>query len=795
MIGLGGWRVGCCLVLAWISCGAAAVPVGYFGGRLSDGRGIQIFLGGDPAAWAGRVQVDGDPYAHGLGIRTNAQGRVEWFCEQDPASARGSLVSAVLIAKTDGLGLEGEIRWRGTGSGLAFSAEGLGGVGRVSRRRGLRVAGRGGSKAFEGSWPSFQDADPLLRAVSKRLEAEAAGGAREFTAGAYGLLWEGLKSGGAGWDWEGSVEVLVVGVRPGWVSLRELRYEYTGGAHGLSHWMGRNFVRVGNTVREPTLADLFRPEAKWAEQLSGLALADLRAQGAAWTLDSTSPEMRVTGFEAKELSSFNLSDPGLLLHFSLYSVAPYSDGLFSVLIPWERIEPMLRDEVRGWLGRRTPAAFTLAKGEPGGAKEVEARVERLIREATQGTRVMERLAFLCDTFGPRLSGSPHLERAIDWVLARLKEDGFENVRGEPVSVPHWVRGEESLEELEPLPQRLPLLGLGGTTNTPVEGISADVLVVSSFAELEKRAAEAKGRMVVFNPPFTEYGDTVRYRSRGAAAAAKVGAIASLIRSVTPFSLRTPHTGMMQYEAGVPRIPHAAITVEDAERLRRLQERGVVPRLRLRLEAKTLPDAMSRNVIAELPGRERPEEVVLVGGHIDSWDVGQGALDDAGGCLAAWEALRLIRETGPAPRRTLRLVLWTNEENGLAGAKAYPARHREELSRHVLAVESDWGIGPVKGFAFTGSERAMAQLKGLVPRLEPIGAGQLRAGAGGSDLGPLLQAGVPVMDLWTDRRDYFWFHHSAADTVDKVDPVELNRCVAALAVLLYSVAEMDETLAR
>ncbi len=176
-------------------------------------------------------------------------------------------------------------------------------------------------------------------------------------------------------------------------------------------------------------------------------------------------------------------------------------------------------------------------------------------------------------------------------------------------------------------------------------------------------------------------------------------------------------------------------------------------------------------------------------------VGQGALDDGGGCVAAWEALRIIRTTGLRPRRTLRLVLWTNEGNGLRGARAYPLRHRDELARHVLAVESDWGIGPVAGFAFTGSERANGQLREVLPLLAVLGAGQLRAGAGGSDLGPLLQEGVPVMDLWTDRRDYFWFHHTAADTVDKVDLAELNRCVSALAVMLYAVAEMPVPLAR
>jgi carboxypeptidase Q len=424
-----------------------------------------------------------------------------------------------------------------------------------------------------------------------------------------------------------------------------------------------------------------------------------------------------------------------------------------------------------------------------------ARIGRLVESANRGGRALERLTELCDTFGPRFSGSTNLEAAIDWAMARLKEDGFQNVRGEPVKVPKWVRGAESLEELSPRPSRLPVLALGGSVGTPDGGVTARVLVVTNFAELTDRADEARGRIVVFAVPFTAYGETVRYRTRGAIEASKVGAVACLLRSVTPFSLQTPHTGMMVYDEAVPRIPAAAVSVEDAERLRRAQVRGWDTVLRLQLGARTLPDVESRNVVADIPGRTHPEEIVLVGGHFDSWDVGQGALDDGGGCVAAWEALRLIRESGEPPRRTLRLILWANEENGLRGAKAYPEAHRDALPRHVLAIESDWGIGPVQGFAFTGSERANAQLRAILPLLEPVGAGRLKAGAGGSDLGPLLQAGVPVMDLWTDRRDYFWFHHSAADTVDKVDAAELNRCVAALAVMGYAVAEMPEPLAR
>lgn len=420
---------------------------------------------------------------------------------------------------------------------------------------------------------------------------------------------------------------------------------------------------------------------------------------------------------------------------------------------------------------------------------------RLVSAATHSALAYARVVELCDTFGPRFSGTTNLEAAIDWAIDRLRADGFESVRGEEVLVPRWIRGESGLEELSPVAQAIPVLALGGSTNTPLEGLVAPVLVVTNFADLEGRMAEAAGRIIVYAVPFTGYSEIVRYRYRGAIEAAKAGAVASLIRSATPFSLRTPHTGGMSYEEGIPRIPHAAIAVEDTERLLRWQRRGITPRLRLRLQPRTLPDVVSRNVVAEIRGREKPEEIVVVGGHLDSWDVGQGALDNAGGCVAAWEALRLVREVVGRPRRTLRLVLWTNEENGLRGARDYPERHRAELERHSVAIESDWGIGPVRGFAFTGSERAMAQLREQVPLLRMAGADQFRPGAGGSDLGPLLERGVPVMDLWTDRRDYFWFHHSDADTVDKIDPAELNQCVAALAVMAYLLGEMPEPLPR
>jgi carboxypeptidase Q len=421
--------------------------------------------------------------------------------------------------------------------------------------------------------------------------------------------------------------------------------------------------------------------------------------------------------------------------------------------------------------------------------------DRIIAAALADSSAYHRLAELTDRFGHRLSGSASLEQALEWILAEMRRDGLANVRGEPVMVPTWVRGEESAQLLEPRVLDLPMLGLGGSVGTPPEGLTAEVLVVGSFEELRARAAEARGRIVLFDVPFTTYGETVRYRAGGAVAAARVGAVASLIRSVTPISLRSPHTGSMGYADSVPRIPHAALTVEDAMLLRRMQERGERIVLRLRMAAETLPDRESRNVVAELPGRERPDEVVVLGGHTDSWDVGQGAMDDAGGVVAAWEAVRLLTRLGLTPRRTIRVVGWTNEENGLRGGTGYRDAHRADLARHVLAIETDDGVFRPKGFGFEGSDAGYAIVREVGALLAGIGADSVARGGGGADIGPIMREGVPGMGLDTEGERYFWYHHSHADTVDKLNPHDLNLCVAALAVMAYVVADLPEGLPR
>lgn len=404
-----------------------------------------------------------------------------------------------------------------------------------------------------------------------------------------------------------------------------------------------------------------------------------------------------------------------------------------------------------------------------------------------------RIAELSDRFGHRLSGSVALEQAINWTAATMTRDGLENVRREKVMVPHWVRGAESLELVAPRRQLLPMLGLGGSIATPPGGITAEVMVVASFEELTARAAEAKGKIVLYDAEWRDYGFNGSFRRLGAIAAAKAGAVASLARSAGPYSMRTPHTGNMSYDSTVTRIPHASVTAEDAMMIRRMINRGEKVRVTLKMSAQMLPDAESHNVMGELRGREKPDEIVVMGGHIDSWDVGQGSMDDAGGVVVAWEAIRLLKKLGLTPRRTIRVVGWTNEENGGRGGPAYRDAHQHE--KHQLAIESDGGVFAPLGFGFTGSPAARAIIEAIGSLLKPINAGKIEASGGGADIAAIMATGVPGMGLNVDGTRYFWFHHTDADTPDKLSPAEVQRCVAAMAVMAFIAADLEQTLPR
>ena len=416
-----------------------------------------------------------------------------------------------------------------------------------------------------------------------------------------------------------------------------------------------------------------------------------------------------------------------------------------------------------------------------------------------------KLEHLTTRIGHRLGGSEGLERAIEWTVESMRAEGLD-VRTQPALVPHWVRGEESLEVVSPAPRTLAMLGLGMSVGTPPEGITAPVVVVRDFDDLAARGrAAVEGKIVVYAVEWKGYGRTVQYRGAGASRAAELGARAALVRSATGSSLYTPHTGALRYAPDQPQIPAAAITPEDAAWFQRMAAAGEEIVVRLRMEAQLLPDAPSANVIAEIRGHELPDEVVVMGGHFDSWDVGQGAHDDGAACMAAWHALTLVHRLGLRPRRTLRVVLWTNEENGTAGAKAYRAALGDDVSSHVAAIEMDGGCERPVGFGLglAGAstdgaderyERAFRRISEIAALLEAIDGDTVERGGHGTDIEPLAEDGVPALSLNTVGEHYFDWHHSHADTLDKVDPLDFRKAVALLGVMGYVLADMPETLA-
>lgn len=431
--------------------------------------------------------------------------------------------------------------------------------------------------------------------------------------------------------------------------------------------------------------------------------------------------------------------------------------------------------------------------------------DRLITRALESPSAWETLAHLTDEIGPRLSGSKGAELAVKWTTGRFRSWGID-VRNEKVMVPHWVRGEERASLVSHNDQKIVLTALGGSVATPDKGLTAEVVEVSSFDELEKLGAKVKGKIVFYNNPmdinlvrsgksFEAYGQAVRYRGAGASRAAEYGAVASLIRSVGSASLRTPHTGALRYDQKFPKIPSAAMTAEDAMLVHRLLARGDRVRMHIVLTPKTLPDVQSANVVAEIRGSEHPEEIVLVSGHLDSWDLSAGAIDDGSGVAMAMETLHLVKELGLRPRRTIRCVLYMNEENGLRGGRAYAAAHAAEIANHVAAIESDAGAAAPTGFSTTVKGDALTRLESrshaLLARVNSARFEQ--SDEVGADISPLTDAGVPSFGLLPDPLHYFDFHHSPADTLDKVDPKELSADVAAVAALTWLIADGSDTL--
>ena len=404
----------------------------------------------------------------------------------------------------------------------------------------------------------------------------------------------------------------------------------------------------------------------------------------------------------------------------------------------------------------------------------------------------DRLAEFTDEFGARISGSQNLENAIDYMLEKLKKDGLENVHGEEVNVTHWVRNQEYAYMLLPRAYNFTILGLGKSVSTPPEGITADAIVVSSFDELSDKV---KGKIVIYNQPYISYAETATYRVLGANRASQFGAVATLIRTVAPFSIYSPHTGVQEYEDAKVKIPTACITIEDAEMFARMQQRGDSIRIFMYMGAQNLNQSISRNTVAEVRGSVYPEQVVVVSGHLDSWDVGQGAMDDGGGAFISWQALTIVKNLGLRPKRTLRLVMWTDEEDGGVGAEQYYQQHKGEAENFSVLFESDIGVFTPYGIHFTGSDEAKTMMQQIGQLVTSINVSYIYDEADGTDVNYWRQQNVPIASLATHNDKYFWFHHSNGDTMEVLDPIEMNLCSAAWTVYAYVLADIDDVLPR
>ena len=454
----------------------------------------------------------------------------------------------------------------------------------------------------------------------------------------------------------------------------------------------------------------------------------------------------------------------------------------------------------------------MAGGKSAWTPQQVATMERLRDAAMKDQYALDELHHLTDNIGPRLSGSPQAPQSVDYVAHEMRALGAD-VTLERATVPHWVRGEERAEliswagQTPGTTQKIVLTALGGSVATPPEGISAKVVVVDNWEQLHALPPDTvKGKILLFNHKFDKelaaqgdglnaYVGGVVYRGAGPIAAAAAGAVAVLVRSVGGADFRLPHTGMTQYAPGAPKIPAAAVTAEDADLLKDLTNQGSV-KLHLTLTPETLPDAPSFNVIADWKGTEHPEQVVVVSGHLDSWDLGTGAIDDGAGVVVSMQAVHLLKELGIHPRRTVRFVAWMSEEEGSEGAAAYLVDHNDRISNHIGAIESDLGADHPAGIYYAGKSELGQWLRPVAQVLDAIGAETLvSTPETGEDIAGLTAKGVPSFAPVQDSRFYFNYHHTAADTFDKIDPKHLNENAAVMTVLAYALADSPEPAPR
>ena len=468
-------------------------------------------------------------------------------------------------------------------------------------------------------------------------------------------------------------------------------------------------------------------------------------------------------------------------------------------------------------GQETPAAASNRSASPSPtptifSPQTLAELKRLQQAALSSDYAYRQVGHLANNIGPRLSGSAQAAKAVEYVANELKAIGCE-VLLEKVMVPHWVRGEETAALVQfpgqapETTQKIVLCALGPSVATPANGITAEVIAVRNFDELKSLPRDrVAGKIVLFNYPFDKqmaaegrggdaYGQAVVYRSDGPSAAARNGAVACLIRSVGGAEYRLPHTGQTKYANDAPKIPAGAVTAEDADLIADLARQGPV-KMKLILTPQQLPDAESYNAIADIKGSEYPEQVIIVSGHLDSWDLGTGAIDDGAGVAVSMEVANLIQKLRLKPKRTIRVIAWMNEENGEAGSKQYAKNHEKEFSNHFAAMETDGGAGHPIGINIKGNSEVKKMFAPVAALLQESGAGSLNLVEHcGADIEPLEKAGVPAFSPIQDNRFYFNYHHTAADTLDKIVPKELAENSAVVAVLAYALANMERGLPR
>ena len=455
-------------------------------------------------------------------------------------------------------------------------------------------------------------------------------------------------------------------------------------------------------------------------------------------------------------------------------------------------------------GLAAAGAATAREAPPAYDSATLTALSTIVAAARSSDYAYRRDEFLSDSIGPRLSGSPQAAAAVEYVAAELRKLGL-IVRLEPVTVPHWVRGDERAElvdwpgRMADTTQKIVLTALGMSVATPPQGITADVVVVHSFDELTKLGDAVRGKIVLYEVTFDKrletagyggdaYGEVVGYRFAGPSAASRLGAVAVLVRSLSGANYRLPHTGSTGYAPGVTPIPAAAVTAEDADLIARLAAQGLV-RMHVILTPKTLPDVPSANVVAELPGSEHPEQVVIVSGHLDSWDLGTGATDDGAGVAQAMGVMAVLHDLGLRPRRTIRCIAWMNEENGAAGGAAYARDEKASIADTVAAIESDSGADAPVGFGTSLSAASAPYLEPVSSALVANSSPHIAFGnPSETDIEPIARLGVPAYAPLQASRTYFDYHHTAADTFDKVDRAGIAANTAVIAALAFALAD-------